>query len=111
MLVSALVSISIVSSAVFAGLLGISTASRLSAQNSVNAAASGVATSQIDSVRVAEFVPTPGQYPSTTPPDRFGVSNQTYSIAGGDSAVQEVKITVTYDGKVVREISIIKANR
>lgn len=111
MMISALVSISIVSTAVFAGLLGISTASRLSAQNSINAAASGVATSQIDSIRVAEFVATPGQYPSITPPDRFGVSNATSSITGGDSAVQEVKITVTYDGEVVREISIIKANR
>ncbi len=110
-LISALFSIIIISTTVFTGLVGVSTASRLTAEVSDQTTATTVALSQIDEIRTANYVATGGSYNSVTTPAEITVTNTTSAIAGGNSNIQQVTIQVSKAGEVILETTIIKANR
>ena len=110
-LLEALIAISILGTAVTAGLLAISTSSIATQQTSISSTASWVATLQMESIQVAAYVMTPGQYTTVQSPTGFTVQNQTAAVPGGDNDVQLVTVTVTYDGKTIKQLSVVKVNQ
>ena len=86
-------------------------ACRISSFVEDTATAEWLATSQIEVIRTAAFVLTPGTYPAVSAPAGFAVANTTSAITGGDENIQTVTVTVTKAGEVVYTTSTVKVNR
>lgn len=111
MLLEAAVAIGIVGTATLAALGFVSTAAISTAQSSKETTASWIATSQAEYILEAPYVATGGQYVSVSVPSGFAVSNTTTPFTGGDSAIQNVIIGVSYQGEPAVSIEIVKVNR
>ena len=108
-MISALVAIVIVTTSVTAGLLGVSTASKVTNRVSVETTAASIAASQIDFVRAANFVDTGNSYGTVSAPTGYSVTNSTAAITGGNQNIQAVTITVSRNGDQVLDTTILKA--
>ena len=110
-LIEMMLAVGIVGTAMLATVLAFSTASRTS--DFVESATKGewIATSQIELIKTATYVVTPGVYPSVTAPAGFAVSNFTSNVTGGDSNIQIVTVTVSEGGEPVYTTSALKVNR
>ncbi|NQW21577.1 MAG: type II secretion system protein [Chloroflexi bacterium] len=110
-MIEMMLAVGILGTAMLAVVMSFSTASKTAAFIDDSATAEWVSTSQMELVRAAIFVPTPGTYSVVTAPTGFVVSNATSAIAGGDANIQIVTVTVTKDGATVFEASTVKVKR
>ena len=110
-LIETLVAISIISTTVLASMMALSTASIASKQVAEDTNGAVVAVSQIELIRTLPYVATGGTYTSIAPPAGYAIANITTAYPGGDSNIQNVTVTVTADGDVVQEQTIVKINR
>lgn len=110
-LLSAMISLMIISTTVMTGLAGVSTASRVTAGTANRTEAAVVTASQIDAIRDAEYVATGGQYGLVTAPAGMTISNETAAIAGGNGNIQAVTVRISKGSETVLETTIIKAAR
>ncbi len=109
LLISALIAITIMTTSLTAGLLGVSAASRVTSRVATEATASSITSSQIDLVRASSYVETGNQYSSVTVPSGYSMSNTTAAITGGNQNIQAVTISVSKNGDVVLETTILRA--
>ena len=110
-LLETLVGISVISTTVLASMMALSTASIASKQVAADTNGAVVAVSQVELIRTLPYVATGGSYTSITPPAGYAVTNTTVAYPGGDSNIQNVTVTVTVEGKVTQEQTIVKINR
>lgn len=110
-MVETLLAIGITGTAILAVVMAFSTASKNAQFVDDVSTAEWLATSQIELVRAATFVATPGTYTNVAAPTGFGISNATSAVTGGDSNIQIVTVTVTEGGETVFEASTMKVNR
>lgn len=111
-LLETMFAIAILGTAVFASLVAVSTAAMATEKASTDARAAWIATSQIELIRAAPFVATPGQYAATSGlPDGYAVQNVTSAFADGEDDIQTVTVTVLKNGSSVLEIEVVKVNR
>lgn len=110
-MLEALIALMIISTTVVTGLLGVSTASRVTANTSAKTTAALATASQIELIRDSAYVTTGGQYSLITPPEGMTVSNETTSITGGNANIQAVTVRVSQGGETILETTIIKADK
>ena len=110
-LIEMMLAVAIVGTAMLAVVTAFSTASKTAQFVDSAATSQWLATSQMELVRAATFVPTPGTYAAVTAPTGFAVTNVTSAVAGGDANIQIVTVTITEDGATVFEASTMKVNR
>lgn len=110
-MIEMMLAVAIVGTAMFAAVLAFSTASRTAEFVDDATTAEWIATSQIEYVRVAPYVTTPGVYTSVTVPTGFAVANTTAAVTGGDTNIQIVSVDVSRGGEVVYTTSTLKVNR
>ena len=110
MLVESLVAISIVGTGILAAVLSLSTSSTATVKAREGATAAWVATSQVELIKASAFVPTPGNYPTVTPPPGFTVQNSTTALPGGDGFIQDVTVQVFKGGVLISEVQMVKIN-
>ena len=110
-MIEMMLAVAIVGTAMLAVVTAFSTASKQAQFVDTAATAQWLATSQIELVRAATFVPTPGTYAVVTAPTGFAVTNATSAVTGGDTNIQIVTVTVTENGAAVFESSTMKVNR
>lgn len=110
-MIEAVVALAILGTATAAMLSSLSTGARLSNRTSLNGTADWIATSQSNFIYDAPFVLTPGVYAPVNAPDNYTVSNQTSDVDGGNSEIQNITITITFQGQVLLTTEIIKVNR
>lgn len=108
MLVESLVAVSIVGTGILAAVVSLSTSSQATIEAREHATAAWVATSQVEVIKAAPFVPVPGVYPTITPPAGFTVTNTTSSFDGGDGFIQDVTVSVFHNGELVTSIEMVK---
>ena len=110
-LIEMMLAVGIVGTAMLATVVAFSTAANTS--DFVDSATTGewVAISQIELIKTAAYVTTPGVYTSITPPTGYAVSNFTSNVSGGDSNIQIVTVLVTQGGDTVYTTSALKVNR
>lgn len=110
-MIEMMLAVAIVGTAMLAVVAAFSTASA-TAQH-VEGATTGewVATSQIELIKTATYVLTPGTYTSVAAPVGFAISNSTSAVTGGDENIQIVTVTVTRNGENVYTTSAMKVNR
>jgi hypothetical protein len=95
----------------FAAVSAFSTASKNAAFVEDASTASWLSTSQMELVRAAPYVATPGTYTAVVAPTGFAVTNVTAAVTGGDANIQIVTVTVTEGGVTIFEASTMKVNR
>ena len=110
-MIEMMLAVAIVGTAMLAVVQAFSTASKSAAFVDESATAQWLATSQIELVRAATFVVTPGTYTTVAAPAGFAVTNATSAVSGGDTNIQIVTVTVTESGDTVFETSTMKVNR
>jgi hypothetical protein len=110
-LVEALVALAIMGSATTATLTSLSSGAMTTNRTALNGTADWLATSEANLIQEAAYQVTPGTYADITPPTDFVVSNATSPVIGGDSQIQTVTITISYQGKVLLTTEILKVNR
>ena len=110
-MIEMLLAIGIVGTAMLATVAAFSTASRTAAFVDDTTTGEWVATSQIELIKTAPYLLTPGTYASIPVPSGFSISNTTSSVTGGDSNIQIVTVIVYRGGKTVYETSALKVNR
>jgi prepilin-type N-terminal cleavage/methylation domain-containing protein len=110
-MIEMMLAVGIVGTAMFAVVTAFSTVSKNAEFIDGAATAQWVATSQIELVRAATFVFTPGTYTAVTVPTGYAVSNTTAAVTGGDANIQIVTVIVTKAGETVFEASTTKVNR
>lgn len=110
-MIEAVVALAILGTATTAMLSSLSIGAQLSNSTTLRGTADWVATSQSNFIYDAPFVLTPGVYAAVNAPDGYTVSNQTAPVIGGDDAIQNVTITVSFDGKTLLTTEIMKVNR
>jgi type II secretory pathway pseudopilin PulG len=110
-MIEMMLAVGIVGTAMLAVVTAFSTASKNAEFVDDAATAQWVATSQIELIRAATFVVTPGTYTAVTAPAGFTVANTTAGVTGGDTNIQIVTVTVTEGGATVFEASTMKVNR
>ena len=111
LMIETMLAVAIVGTAMLAVVSAFSTASRVSSFVEDTATAEWLAISQIEVIRTAAFVLTPGTYPAVSAPAGFAVANTTSAITGGDENIQTVTVTVTKAGEVVYTTSTVKVSR
>jgi len=110
-MIEMMLAVSIVGTAMFAAVLAFSTASQTSAFVQETTTAEWLATSQIELVRTATYVDTPGVYTGVAAPTGYAVVNATSAVGGADPNIQIVTVTVSRGGEMVYETSTLKVNR
>ncbi len=110
-LLETLVGIAVISTTVLTGLVALSTASVTSQKVAEDTQGSVAAISQIELIRTLPYVATGGTYTSITPPTGYTVTNSTAAYPGGNADIQNVTVTVTFNGEVVQQQTIVKINR
>ena len=106
-----LVAISVISTAVLAGLVAMSTASIATEKGSSNATAAWIEVSQTELIRVADYEDIGDSYESVNVPAGYTVENETSEYYPGVQSIQRVLITVSKGGEVIRQKEIIKVER
>lgn len=110
-LLETLVGIAAISTTVLAGVVALSTASIASREVAEQTQGAVAAISQIELIRTLPYVATGGSYTSITPPAGYSVSNTTSAYPGGNANIQNVTVTVTFNGEVVQQQTVVKINR
>ena len=110
-MIEMMLAVGIVGTAMLAVVTSFSTSAKNSSFIDDAATAEWLSTSQMELVRAATFVLTPGTYTNVTAPTGFGISNVTAAVTGGDTNLQIVTVTVTKDAVIVFEASTLKVNR
>ena len=110
-MIEMMLAVGIVGTVMLAVVTSFSTSSKNASFIDHAATAEWLSTSQMELIRAATFVLTPGTYTNVTAPTGFGVSNVTAAVAGGDTNLQIVTVTVTKDAVIVFEASTLKVNR
>ncbi|MCH8910515.1 MAG: type II secretion system protein [Chloroflexi bacterium] len=110
-MIEMLLAVGIVGTAMLATVAAFSTASRTAAFVDDATTGQWVATSQIEFIKTAAYVLTPGTYASVPVPTDFAVSNATSDVTGGDENIQIVTVIVSRGGETVFETSAMKVNR
>jgi len=110
-MIEMLLAVAIVGTAMLAVLTAFSTASKNAEFVDNSSTAQWLATSQIELVRAAVFVTTPGTYTPVTAPTGFAITNVTSAVTGADTNIQIVDVAVTRNGAIVFEASTMKVNR
>lgn len=110
-MIEMMLAVAIVGTAMLAVVTAFSTASKTAAHVDSSATAQWLSTSQMELVRAAPFVLTPGTYANVPAPAGFVVTNATSAVTGGDANIQIVSVTITEDGDTVFEASTMKVNR
>lgn len=111
MMIEMMLAVAIVGTAMFAVVSAFSTSARSSVFVQETATAQWLATSQIEFIRTAEYVITPGTYTTVPSPAGYAVANATSAVSGGDSNIQTVTVTITKSGEVIFTTSTVKVNR
>lgn len=111
MMIEMMLAVAIVGTAMFAVVSAFSTSARASVFMQETATAQWLATSQIEFIRTAEYVNTPGTYENVPSPAGYTVANTTSTVTGGDSNIQTVTVTIAKSGEVVYTTSTVKVNR
>ena len=110
-MIEVLFAVAIVGTAMLATVSAYSTASLTAAFVERATTGEWVATSQIEFIKTAAYVLTPGTYASVPVPTDFAVSNATSDVTGGDENIQIVTVIVSRGGETVFETSAMKVNR
>ncbi len=110
-MIEMMLAVAIVGTALLAVVSAFSSASKSAEYVDTAATAQWIATSQIELIRTAAFVATPGTYAAITPPTGFAVVNATSDVVGGDSNIQLVTVTVTEGGETAFVATTMKVNR
>ena len=110
-MIEVLFAVAIVGTAMLATVSAFSTASLTAAFVERATTGEWVATSQIEFIKTAAYVLTPGTYASVPVPTDFAISNTTSNVTGGDVNIQIVTVTVTRGGETVYQTSALKVNR
>lgn len=111
MMIEMMLAVAIVGTAMFAVVSAFSTSARSATFVQETATAQWLATSQIEFIRTAEYVITPGTYTTVPSPAGYAVANATSAVSGGDSNIQTVTVTITKSGEVIFTTSTVKVNR
>ncbi|MDG0866394.1 type IV pilus modification PilV family protein [Candidatus Lucifugimonas marina] len=110
-MIEMMLAVAIVGTAMLAVVMAFSSASKTAGFVDSSATGQWLSTSQMELVRAATFVPTPGTYANVTAPAGFVVTNATSAVTGGDANIQIVSVTITEDGETIFEASTMKVNR
>jgi len=110
-MIEMMLAVAIVGTAMLATVSAFSTASKTARFVQETTTAEWLATSQIELIRVATFQLTPGTYTTVPAPTGYSVANVTSGVAGGDSNIQIVTVTVSRGADDVYETSAMKVNR
>jgi type II secretory pathway pseudopilin PulG len=110
-MIEMMLAVAIVGTAMLAVLTAFSTSSKNAEFVDNSTTAQWLATSQIELVRAATFVVTPGTYTAVTAPTGFAITNATSAVPGGDTNIQIVDVAVTRNGETVFQASTMKVNR
>lgn len=111
MLLESLVAVAIVGTGILAAVASLSTSSTATLQARENATSAWLGTSQIELIKAAAYVPTPGTYPTVTPPTGYTIQNTTTSISGLDNFIQDVTIQVFKDGELISSVTMVKIDK
>ncbi|MEE8472426.1 MAG: hypothetical protein V3S82_04580 [Dehalococcoidia bacterium] len=106
-----LIAVAIMGTAVVAFLSALSTASMSMGTVSESEVARNLAVSQLEQVRAAAFVPSPGSYSVIAPPAGYSISLDVLPVSGGDTNIQLIRTTVSVGGEAVVYVEDIKVNR
>ena len=110
-MIEMMLAVAIVGTAMLAVVAAFSTAARTAEFVEESTTGEWVATSQIELIKTAAYVLTPGTYAAVPAPVGFAVANTTANVAGGDANIQIVTVIVTQGGENVYETSALKVNR
>lgn len=110
-MIEMMLAVAIVGTAMLAVVHAFSTSSRTADFVDTTTTAEWIATSQIEFIRTAAFVPTPGTYTSVSVPSGYAIANTTSAVTGGDANIQIVDVTVSRSGVIVYNTSTVKVNR
>jgi type II secretory pathway pseudopilin PulG len=110
-MIEMMLAVAIVGTAMLAVVAAFSTAARTAEFVEESTTGEWVATSQIELIKTAAYVLTPGTYAAVPAPAGFAVANTTANVAGGDANIQIVTVIVTQGGENVYETSALKVNR
>jgi len=110
-MIEMMLAVAIVGTAMLAVVTAFSSASKTAQFVDEASTAQWLSTSQMELVRAAAFVATPGIYATVTPPAGYVITNATSDVVGGDPNIQIVAVTITQDGDTVFEASTMKVNR
>ena len=111
MMIEMMLAVAIVGTAMFAVASAFSTSARSSQFVQETATAQWLATSQIEFIRTADYVATPGTYATVPSSAGYTVANATSAVSGGDLNIQTVTVTITKSGEVIFTTSTVKVNR
>ena len=111
MLLESLVAVAIIGTGILAAVASLSTSSTATLEARENATSAWLGTSQIELIKDAAFVPTPGTYPTVTPPTGYTVQNTTTSISGLDNFIQDVTIQIFKDGELISSVTMVKIDK
>lgn len=111
-LVESLIAIAIVGIAVTIFIAGLSTGSVAVQQNDIRVTAENLARSQMEYTKAQVYDTVPASYDIITPvPDRYSVLAVASSIAGRDSDIQKITVTINYSSEEVLSLEGYKGNR
>lgn len=110
-MIEMMLAVAIVGTAMLAVVSAFSSASKTAGFVDEAATAQWLATSQMELIRTATYVLTPGTYTAVTAPTGFAVANTTSAVTGGDANIQIVTVTVSENGESVFVASTMKVNR
>lgn len=110
-LVETLVAVAIMGTAVVALLAALSTGSIAVTVVEEKVTANGVARSQLEYTQSLLFQVAPTTYATITPAQGYSVTAQAFPIAGADTDIQKVVVTVYHGGASVLAAESYKMNR
>ena len=110
-LVETLVAVAIAGSALAMFLSGMSSGTIVTSQADRLSTAHELARSQIESTKAAAYNPPPYTYTSISAPSGYAVTSMAGAIAGANSDIEQVTVTVTKNSVTVYSLQDYKVNR
>ncbi len=110
-LIETLVAVGIIGTAVLGSMIAVSTASRVTSEVEEKVTAQWLAASQVDQIRGAAFVITPGTYAAIPAPAGYSVQNTTANYGLPALNLQQVTVTVSKGGVTVLTTKFLKGNQ
>lgn len=110
-LAEVLVAVAILGVTLVAFLAALSTGSAGVATTEERVTAQNLARSQLEYTKSLPYQSAPASYATVTPPSGYSISTQAAAIAGADSAIQEITVTVSRGSKTLATVTDYKVDR
>ena len=110
-LVEVLVAVAVLGVTLVVFLAAIATGSVGVATTEERVTGENLARSQLEYTKSQTYLTAPASYATVTPPTGYAVSAEATSIAGADSFIQKITVTITRDGETVVTVEDFKVDR